>query len=110
MPTKRKPRSRDWHPGRFNPQAIALFLELEHMPQSKQKFRDKSHELARLLGLVSEWWTCQHVNDRSERPCHPPGYIAHKDWHKCRQVRRALLAAVASWPTAEATPGRHLNQ
>jgi hypothetical protein len=82
----------------FSAEALGLFLELEQTPQASQRFKDGSRELARLLGFVDEWWTCNHVNDRSPEPCHPPGYIAHGDWFRCRAVRLQLLAA--------AEPGR----
>jgi hypothetical protein len=29
-----------------------------------------------MLGLVSEWWTGNHVNDRSDEPCRPPSCVA----------------------------------
>jgi hypothetical protein len=44
-------------------------------------------EAARSGGLPFAWG-CR-------APCHPPEYIAHADWHRCRAVRRALLAAAA---------------
>jgi hypothetical protein len=77
----------------FSAEALALFIELERTPQHSRKFKDGSRELARLLGLTAEWWTMNHVNDRSRAPCHPPGYIAREDWIKVRAVREALLAA-----------------
>ncbi|OKO75938.1 hypothetical protein AC629_33385 [Bradyrhizobium sp. NAS80.1] len=76
------------------PEALALFVELEGMDQHSEEFKQGSHELARMLGLVEEWWTCNHVNDRSEGPCHPPGYVARDDWYRCREVREALLQVV----------------
>jgi hypothetical protein len=79
----------------FSPEALSLFLELEGMPQHSRAFKDGSRQLAQHLNLVDEWWTGQHVNDRSAEPCHPPEYIAHENWHRCRAVRVALLAAVA---------------
>jgi hypothetical protein len=64
------------------------------MEQDSEEFREASHELARMLGLVDEWWTVNHVNDRSAGPCHPPGYVANDDWHRCREVRKALLGTL----------------
>jgi hypothetical protein len=86
----------------FSAEVLALFLELEHMSERSQTFRDKSRRLARLLGLQSEWWGMQHVNDRSDRPCHPPSCVAYTDWHRVRAVRRQLLAAVAEQERAPA--------
>jgi hypothetical protein len=71
-----------------------LFAELEHMPQGSQAFKDGSRKLAKLLGLSEQWWTCNHVNDRSSGPCHPPWCVAYTDWHQVRAIRKALLAAV----------------
>jgi hypothetical protein len=98
MPTKRQPRYREWRLGRFSPEVLTLFVRLERMSQSSRKFKDGSRELAHMLGLVDEWWTCQHVNDRSSEPCHPPGYIAYDDWFTCREYRTALLAAASPGP------------
>src|SRR5262245_49915957 len=74
-------------------EALALFLALEHVPQDSERFMDGSHQLARLLGLVREFWGGNFVNDKSAGPCWPPSLVAHHDWHKVRQVRLALLAA-----------------
>jgi hypothetical protein len=76
----------------FTPEALALFVELER--KRTRAFSDGSRELARMLGLTSEWWTGNHVNDRSAEPCHPPGYIAHADWFRCRQMRDEILAVL----------------
>jgi hypothetical protein len=46
MPTKQKPRSRTWRQGRIPPEAIALFVELEHCSQRGPKFNAKARELA----------------------------------------------------------------
>jgi hypothetical protein len=75
----------------FTPDALALFVELER--KRTRAFSDGSRELARMLGLVSEWWTGNHVNDRSAEPCHPPWCVAYENWFRCRQMREALLAA-----------------
>ena len=81
---------------RFSAEALALFVELERVPprrRHRQDFRDKTHELARLLGLVDEWWGGNCVTDRSRAPCHPRWCVAHHDWFRVRGVREALLEA-----------------
>ena len=78
----------------FTPEALALFVELERNPRRGRPFTDGSHDLARMLGLVSEFWSGNCVNDRSAAPCHPPEYVAYHDWFRCRQVRNELLAAI----------------
>ena len=83
----------------FSAEAIALFVELERNPRRGRPFTDGSRELARMLGLVSEWWTGNCVNDRRPKPLHPPGYAAHQDWFRCRQVREALLLATGAGPS-----------
>ena len=95
MPTKRKPRYRNWRPGLFTTEAVELFAELERRPGGHLPYSPDSLRLARLLGLVSEWLTSCHVNDRSERPCHPPGYCAHDAFWRVLEVRQALLAVCA---------------
>jgi hypothetical protein len=82
----------------FSAEALVLFVELERMPRhsrDSQEFKDKSKRLAGLLGLTSEWWTINHVHDRSRAPRHPPWCVAYTDWHRVRRVREALLAAGA---------------
>ena len=79
----------------FSNQALILFAELERMPRrnrNAQLFKDKERELARMLNLVSEWWTCNSVLDNSDAPCWPPHLVAHADWHRVRAVRKELLA------------------
>ena len=93
MPTNRTPLQRARQRHLFTAEAIALFLELEGAPERAQPFSDDTRRLARLLGLTSESWTGQHVNDRSSKPVHPQGYVAHDDWHRCRAVREQLLEA-----------------
>jgi hypothetical protein len=83
---------------RITPEAIALFLEIERIPKQRRAFSDGSRRLARLLGLVPEWWTGNHVNDRSAQPYHRPEYAAYQDWHRCRAVREALLEAAGKRP------------
>jgi hypothetical protein len=95
----------------FSPEALSLFLELEGMSQHSRAFKDGSRRLARLLNLVDEWWTGQHVNDRSAEPCHSPEYIAHEYWYRCRAVRAALLAAVGPLVLlSNRQGGRHAGQ
>ncbi|MGJ5077645.1 hypothetical protein [Bradyrhizobium sp. HKCCYLS3013] len=75
--------------------ALDLFDELEHRRDRRSEgYRQKEPELMRMLCLTSEYWTVNSVLDRSDEPCHPPGYIAHHDWHRCREVRLALLSAL----------------
>jgi hypothetical protein len=79
----------------FGAEVLQLFLALETTPPRRRKsqtFKDGERELARRLGLVSEWWTGNSVVDRGPKPCRPPGYIA-QDWHRCRAIREQLLAA-----------------
>jgi hypothetical protein len=83
------------HPS-FSPEILSLFIELEGMSQGTKAFKEGSHRLAQLLDLVDEWWTCNHVHDRSAEPCHSPQYISHKHWHRCRAVRQQLLAATGA--------------
>jgi hypothetical protein len=76
--------------------ALALFLEIENTPQHERGpkvYNDREHELARLLGLTSEWWGGNSVCDNSEAPCWPPHLTAHQNWFKVRAVRNALLEA-----------------
>jgi hypothetical protein len=84
---------------RFSAEVLALFAALESVAphnRANQTFKDAEHELARQLDLVSEWWTRNSVLDRSSGPHHPPQYVAHQDWHRCRAVRDELLAAIES--------------
>jgi hypothetical protein len=95
MPTKRKPVYRNWRPGRFSAEAVELFAALEHTPGGNRPYTDDSLRLAGMLGLTNEWLSSCHVNDRSERPCWPPSYVAHDAFWKVREVRQALLAVCA---------------
>jgi hypothetical protein len=82
-------------------EALALFLEIERGdPQRAKPFSDDTRKLAKLLGLTAEWWTGQSPCDRSDKPVHPKGYVAHDDWHRCRAVRNALLATAKSLQAA----------
>jgi hypothetical protein len=86
----------------FSAEVVALFAELEGIRQGSKAFEDGSHELARRLNLVGEWWRGSHVLDRSPGPCHPPDCVAYEDWFHVRRVRKALLAAVAEQEKAPA--------
>jgi hypothetical protein len=68
--------------------------ELEGVWPSRRFSDPRTKRLAQLLGLTSEFWTCNFVNDIAG-PCHPPdgGYQANKDWAACREVRKQLLEA-----------------
>jgi hypothetical protein len=97
--TKRHPIYRFSRNRPFSNQTLTLFAELERTPRrnrNAQVFKDKERELARMLNLVSEWWTGNSVLDDSSAPVHPEGYVARADWHRVRQIREALLAARAA--------------
>jgi hypothetical protein len=91
----------------FSREVLALFATLERAPKARRDsdwFRERSHELARQLGLVNEWWSMTSVTDTEREPCWPPGYIAFKDWHTCRAVRLELLAALREAEAGRAAP------
>ena len=78
--------------------ALDLFRKLEPMRGAQRRgkaFKGGEHQLARLLGLVPEYWTCNSVLNR-KGPCHPEGcgYVANDDWARCREVRLKLLDAI----------------
>lgn len=92
----------------FSAQAVELFAELERTPGGHMPYTDASYRLAEMLGLVNEWWSSCHVNDRSRRPCWSPGHLAYTAFWKVREVREALLAICAQRGEAtqpEATGG-----
>ena len=98
MPTKRTILGRPRR-GRFTTEILDLFRALEVTParrRGRQSFKDGEHQLMRLLGLTSEFWTINSVLDRSRGPAYPPGMRAYDDWHTCRAVREQLLEAVAA--------------
>jgi len=98
MPTNRTPIERIRQRQVITAEAIALFAELEAVPQGQRAskaFKDGQHELMRKLGLVSEFWTMNSVLDRSKRPPWPDHLVAYKDWYRCRGIREQLLEAVA---------------
>ena len=99
MPTNRTPIERPRQRQVLTAEAIRLFAALEQTPRSQRDskaFKDGQHELMRLLGLTSEFWTINSVLDRSRGPAYPPGMRAYDDWHTCRAVREQLLEAVAA--------------
>jgi hypothetical protein len=108
MPVKQRA-PKDRRPS-FSTETLALFIELEHMPRHSRTFKDGSHRLARLLNLVDEWWGGCDVHDRSVKPSHPPEYIAHEYWHRCRAVRAALLAATGLILFSNRQEDRHAGQ
>jgi hypothetical protein len=77
----------------FSRELIALFVELENTPvrQRGQEWQAGSKRLAGWLGLTSEWWSTNHVNDRMARPCWPRGHYAYSAFYRCRAVRRRLI-------------------
>jgi hypothetical protein len=97
MPTNRTPRGRARLP-QITPEALALFREAESRRRKKWAFSDEAYELARMLGLVSEYWAGCTPLDRSARPCHPQGYYAHDAFYRCRRIREALLRECAPPP------------
>jgi hypothetical protein len=101
--TKRHPIGRRSQNPLITDEALRLFAELERTPRRQRDskaFKAREHELMRLLGLVPEYWTMCSVLDRSEGPCHPPGYIRNDHWHKVRGIRVALLEAAKSLQAA----------
>jgi hypothetical protein len=102
MPVKARA-AKDRRPS-FSAEALELFAELERTSQRSRRFKDGSRELARLLGLVEQWWAGQHVHNRSSEPCHPEGHFAHDAWFRCRAVRVALLAATRERRAAPRAP------
>jgi hypothetical protein len=84
--------------------ALELFIQIEATPQQKRGpkvYNDMEHELAKLLGLVPEWWNGNSVCDDSDAPCWPPHLTAYQNWYKVRAVRNALLEAAAKLQAAE---------
>jgi hypothetical protein len=80
----------------FSPELVALFIELEAVParqRDRQEWQAESKRLAGLLGLSSEWWSTNHVNDRMARPCWPREHYAYNAFYRCRVVGQALLEA-----------------
>jgi hypothetical protein len=55
---------------------LALFAEIDSAPTALRRSQE-------------------FLNTRAE-PCHPRGYLANDDWHRCREVRLALLTALAA--------------
>jgi hypothetical protein len=96
--TNRRPIERRRRPS-FTPEILRLFVKLESLPQDSIEFRTGSRELARMLDLISEWWSGQHVNDVSAGPHHPKMCCAFDDWHTCRGIRHELLTACSMTST-----------
>jgi hypothetical protein len=78
-------------------ETLAMFVTLENVPLRRRRsdeFKRRSRELARRLNLHDEWFFSRtDVLDRTRGPCHPPGYVAHDAWFRCRAVRLQLLEA-----------------
>jgi hypothetical protein len=100
MPTKRRVLDRPRRPS-FTAEALALFVELEAVPPRRRhtdEFQAKDRELARMLGLGSEWLcSVASVTDRW-RPRSPPRRPAEHDQHRVYAVRRELLEAAGIIP------------
>jgi hypothetical protein len=94
--TKRHPLQRPRQRSLISEEALRLFIELENTPRAQRgtkSFKDRQHELMRLLNLVPEYWTTNSVLDDSKAPPWPPHLVAYQDWHKVRGVREELLQA-----------------
>jgi hypothetical protein len=103
MSTKRTILSRPRRPP-FSPEVIALFVRCEATRRRDWAFSDEAHQLARMLGLTTEYWTGNTPLDRSRAPSYPETCAAHADWHKCRIVRRRLIAAAAALAEVRGEP------
>jgi hypothetical protein len=77
----------------YDEDVVREFVRLDHMRRGCADFKRGERALMRRLGLVDEFWSMNSPLDRSAGPCHPEGYVANDHWHRCREVRRALLAA-----------------
>jgi len=94
--TKRHPIRRPSRHPRISNEALRLFSALEDTPRPRPNslaYKENAHELARLLGLIPEWWTMNSVLDDSKAPPWPDHLQAFEDWHRCRAVREELLKA-----------------
>jgi hypothetical protein len=67
-------------------------VELERVKPARRFEDRRTLELARLLNLTDEYWTCNHVGDVDPK-CHPDGYVANIDHDTCAAVRAQLLEA-----------------
>jgi hypothetical protein len=93
MPVKARA-AKDRSPS-FSAEALALFLELERTPKGSQRFKDGSRELARMLGLIDQWWSGQHVS--ASQLGDDEGYarfVAGKDVARVSFWRRLLIAVM----------------
>jgi hypothetical protein len=92
--TKRTPIARPSRHPLITDEALQLFMQIEAMPKRKRGpkvYNDLEHKLAKLLGLLLEWWNGNSVCDDSDAPCWPPGLVAYENWFKVRRVREKLL-------------------
>jgi hypothetical protein len=80
----------------FSADVLALFAELEREAMPDPAFSDGARELAVKLDLVTAFWVGCTPLDRSDAPCHPPGYLSYELWFRCREVREQLLAAIGA--------------
>ena len=95
MPTKRTIINRPRRPS-FSDEALALFAELERVPTRDRKsdeFKAKDHQLARLLGLESEWFCSVASVTDPRRPPRRPSMLADHDHLRVYAVREVLLEA-----------------
>jgi hypothetical protein len=100
-------------PRGITPEAVELFAHLDQLG-GDPAFTDGARQLARVLGLMSEFWTGNTPLDKSRVPCHPEGRVAFDAWHTCRRKREQLLAAVAAQkkkaPAMGLTGGKEVNR
>jgi len=64
-------------------------------PQHGEGFKQGDRDLARRLGLTSQWWTVNSVLDRSAAPCHPRAWSPTMTGTRVAGCGLALLDAVA---------------
>jgi hypothetical protein len=79
----------------FHPDTLALFRKLDRNPRQREAFSGGALRLAEALGLEAEFWTGNSPLDRRPAPHRLPGCCAFGDWHTCRNIRKALLEALA---------------
>ena len=73
-----------------------MFAELERVPTRDRKsdeFKAKDHQLARLLGLESEWFCSVASVTDPRRPPRRPSMLADHDHLRVYAVREVLLEA-----------------
>jgi hypothetical protein len=101
MPTTRRPLDRPRQRQLISAEALRLFVEIENTPKHKRGpkvYNDKERELARLLGLTSEWWNGNSVCDDSDGPGCPPHLARYENWFKVRAIREQLLEVCKAQP------------